>query len=676
MAEKTLQDLIAAGQPIPDEMLSDLYAAQRARDVGGLRAMGQGLTFNNADEIEAALRSMKGGGKNTPEQNRQNYYDTRNQIRKEYEQYSQEYPGESTMLELAGGALPMAFTGGAGAAPKAAGMLSKIAASPTARAMATGVATGALSGAGAAKELSDVPVEAANMAVMGAGLGSVLPSVGRGASGILSTIKDYISPNVQQKTAQFLSKAAKDAGMTPQQMMAKIVEDRQAGVASSNFASTSDELQALAERVAERSSDSAKAMRQDAANTLDYQPGRVMQRVKDDLRAGDYHADLDQTVRKLRADAPQWYEDAYSFGDVQHPDIAKILNHKDFADAFRTAKGIAETEALAAELRGEDPSKYKLKELYQTVTNDKGELTGFKLVDVPDVRTLDYLKRGIQANIDSAYKGQGMSTAKASALKEVLDPFLATVDRATIDPATGVSKYAQTRKMYGDEKEIINAFEAGRNEFGNMDHEDVSKWYDGLSDTAKQAARTGVARGIFNKMDKATQGGGSVAKVVGGSYNEDKLRPLFESDDKSDNKFDLFKAAMKREMELHDQAKDFLSASSRGVRAQSKENMESGAKAFGSAAFQAASGHPLGGARSLMNNVATAIANPGLNDEVAGELTKRLMSKDPKDVAAAVKLIEDYSASAEQAFKNKGRNELMAVSGITAAAPPPTEGGD
>jgi len=672
MAEKTLQDLISGGQTIPDEDLMRLYQAQRARDVGGLRAMGQGLTFNNADEIEAALRSMKGGNRNTPEQNRQNYYDTRNQIRKEYEQYSQEYPGESTMLELAGGALPMAFTGGAGAAPKAAGMLSKIAASPTARAMATGAATGLVSGAGAAKELSDVPVEAANMAVMGAGLGSVLPSVGRGASGILSTIKDYISPNVQQKTAQLLSKAAKDAGMTPQQMMAKIVEDRQAGVTSSNLASTSDELQALAERVSERSPASARTMRQDAANTLDYQPGRVMLRVKDDLRAGDYRADLDQTVRNLRADAPQWYEDAYAFGDVQHPDIAKILNHKDFADAFRTAKGIAETEALAAELRGEDPSKYKLKELYQTVTNDKGELTGFKLVDVPDVRTLDYLKRGIQANIDSAYKGQGMSTAKASALKDVLDPFLATVDRVTVDPATGVSKYAQTRKMYGDEKEIINAFEAGRNDFAGMDHEDVSAWYDGLSNTAKQAARTGVARGIFNKMDKATQGEGSVAKVVGGSYNSEKLRPLFESDDK----FDLFQAAMKREMELHDQAKDFLSASSRGVRAQSKENMESGAKAFGSAAAQTATGNPLGGARSLMNNVATAIANPGLNDEVAGELTKRLMSKNPKDVAAAVKLIEDYSASAEQAFKNKGRNELMTVSGITAAAPPPTEGGD
>jgi len=655
-----------AGMNIPsdisEEDLLRLYQQQlneqTARAKGGARALAQGLTGNWADELEARARTL---GTN------QDYRNARDKIRKEYESYSQEYPAESTAYELAGGALPFAVTGGASAAPRGAGFLSRMATSPTARSAATGVVQGAVSGAGSAKEAEDMGIDAANASVIGGAFGAAVPGVTRAATGALKMIKDAFAPNVQNKATELLSKAAQSSGMSPQELLRKIEKDRERGVTSSNLSNVSDELQALAERVAERDPTSRKAMRQDAANTIDYQPGRVMLRVKDDLRAGDYRADMDKTVQQLRADAPHWYEDAYSFGDVQHPDIAKILNHKDFADAFRTAKGIAETEALAAELRGEDPSKYKLKELYQIMTNDKGDITGFKLVDVPDVRTLDYLKRGIQANIDSGFKGQGMSTAKAAALKDVLDPFLATVDRATIDPATGVSKYAQTRKMYGDEKEIINAFDAGRNEFAGMDHEDVAAWYDGLSDAAKQAARTGVARGIFNKMDKATQGGGSVAKVVGGSYNEDKLRPLFESDDK----FDLFKAAMRREMELHDYAKDFLSASSRGVKAESKENVEGGAKAFGSAAAQAATGHPLGGAKSLMNNVVTAIANPGLNDEVAGELTKRLLSKDPKDVAASVKLLEDYAKSADQAFKDRGRRELMGVSGIVAAAPAP-----
>jgi len=670
MAEKTLREMIAAGEPIPDADITRLYQAQEARDVGQRRALATGLLFNNADEAEAYFRSKTGG---------RGYLDERDKIRGEYKKYSEEYPGESTMIELAGGALPMVFTGGAGAVPKVAtGVLSQLRnllqpgpllRNATARATTTGAVTGGLSGAGAAEELKDVPVEAGNMAVFGAGLGSTLPIVNRSVKGGLSAIKDYVFPNVEQTTVRFLSKAAKDANMMPEKMLAKIMEDRAMGVPSSNLASTSDELQALAERVGERSSPSARALREDANRFIDQQPGRVMARVKKELNAGNYHADRDKTVKQLRGDAPQWYEDSYSFGDVMHPDIAKVLKHKDFAEAFRTAKGIAETEALAAELRGEDASKYKLKELYQTVTNDKGELTGVKLVDVPDVRTLDYLKRGIQANIDSAYSGQGMIKAKASALKEVLEPFLATVDRATIDPKTGVSKYAQTRKLYGDEKEVLNAFETGRNDFGSMDFEDVSGWYNGLSDAAKQAARTGRARNIFDKIDKAAQSNESVAKVVSGSYNEAKNRPLFESD----TKFDLFNAAMKRESELHEQARDLLAASSRGVRAKSTENMEGGARAYGSAAVQAISGNPLGGSKSLMNTAAVAISNPGLNDKVARELTTRLLSTDPNDVAAAVKLMEVYAAKVEKTLQNRNRNELKTVSGIVAATPRPNE---
>jgi hypothetical protein len=657
MAE-TISERIASGRPVDPEELQALYDAQRLRSLNVSRALGEGLTGNWWDELEARARTI---GTN------EDYRNARDKIRKEYGAYSEEHPAESTMYELAGGALPFALTSGASAAHRGAGFLTKLAASPTARSAATGAVQGAVSGAGSAKEAEDMLPEAGNMAIAGGLFGAAVPPVMRASTGVLKRIKDAFSPNVQDKATEILSKAAQSSGMSPQELLRKIEEDRARGVTSSNLANVSDELQALAERVAERSPESRQALRQDAANTINYQPGRVMQRVKEDLRSGDYRADVDKTVQNLRADAPQWYEEAYAFGDVQHPDIVKALQHKDMAAAFKSAKEIAETEALGAELRGEDPSKYRLKELYKINTDKEGNITGFELVDVPDVRTLDYLKRGIQANIDSAYGGKGMSTAKAAALKKVLDPFLETVDRATVDPTRNVSRYAEIRKMYGDEKEVINAFEAGRNDFSNMDHEDVAQWYDGLSDAAKQAARTGVARGIFNKMDKATQGSGSVAKVVSGSYNEDKLRPLFESDDK----FDLFKAAMKREMELHDYAKDFLSASSRGVKAESKETAEGGAKAFGSAAAQAATGNPLGGAKSLMHNVVTAIANPGLNDEVAGELTRRLLSKDPKDVAASVKLLEDYAKNADQAFKDRGRRELMGVSGITAAAPAP-----
>jgi hypothetical protein len=410
-------------------------------------------------------------------------------------------------------------------------------------------------------------------------------------------------------------------------------------------------------------------MRQDAANTIDYQPGRVMKRLKDDLSAGNYQADVDKTVQQLRADAPQWYEEAYSFGSVDDPTINKILGNREFADSFRIGKKIADTEALAAETAGEDPSKFKLRDVYKIITDDDGKMIGYERAEIPDVRTLDYVKRGMKAKIDAMYASG--ETAEASSLRKVYDNFLNKLDSATVDPTSNVSKYALARKKFGDEKEVLDAFEMGRKDFSGMDHENVAKWYGDLSESAKQAARTGVARGIFEKMDKATQGEGSVAKVVSGTYNSDKIRPLFDSD----KKFDLFQAAMKREVELHDYAKDFLAASSRGVRAESKKTIEGEGKEFGSAAAKAVTGNPLSGGKSLMYNAMTAIANPGLNDEVAGELTRRLLSKEPKDVAASVKLIEDYASSADQAFKERGRRELMGVSGITAAAPAP-EGGE
>jgi hypothetical protein len=84
---------------------------------------------------------------------------------------------------------------------------------------------------------------------------------------------------------------------------------------------------------------------------------------------------------------------------------------------------------------------------------------------------------------------------------------------------------------------------------------------------------------------------------------------------------------------------------------------------------QAGSGNWTSAARSLSNNVATAISNPGLTDGVAEKLTKLLLSKTPEDVGVALKVIENFSAKADKALMDKGRRELMAVSGFSAVAP-------
>jgi hypothetical protein len=482
----------------------------------------------------------------------------------------------------------------------------------------------------------------------------------------MNTIKDYVAPNAERKTAQLLERAVRGTGLTPQQIMEKLVEDRRAGVMTSSLADSSDDLRALAQKLAGRGRAGSRELQKDAENTLNQQPGRVQQRLKEDLRSGDYYADEAKTIDNLRADAPGMYDEAYKHGEILDPRIAKLLEDEDFASAFQEAKVINAKKADTAIRNGEDPSRFQLKDIYKIVSNKDGTIKDFKLVDAPDLRTLDLVKRELDAKITGLYGGSGAKPNYAQALKEQRNDLVRYMDEATTDPITNISKYAQVRKTYGDEKEIINAFEMGKDKFKTMDAEEIKKYYDGLSDAAKTAARTGRARDLYNDISKAAQGGSSAAKAVSGDFNEAKMLPLFESP----QKFDLFKAAMQREAELHDHAKDIMGATKKGAKERAESNLTENAGAVGGALIQAGSGNWLGGAKSLSHNVATAIANPGLNDEVAAELSKRLLSKEPKDVAAAVRLIEDYSKSSADAFRKKGRNELMAVSGFSAYAPP------
>ena len=59
-----------------------------------------------------------------------------------------------------------------------------------------------------------------------------------------------------------------------------------------------------------------------------------------------------------------------------------------------------------------------------------------------------------------------------------------------------------------------------------------------------------------------------------------------------------------------------------------------------------------------------------MTDEVAEKVGKLLMSSDPHEVAAAVKLIEQYNVSAAVGAKRLGKGETAAIMGTTTAFPP------
>jgi hypothetical protein len=155
-------------------------AARDAAFATGLaRQAGQGATLGFADEIEARVRSAFGGGP---------YQAVRDRVRAANEQFQQENPGTALAANIAGGLL----TGGAAAsAAKGAGALGRAARVLAPRvdagasvgrrigqAARVGGVTGALGGAGVAKEMGDVPESAVTGGAIGAAGGAALAGAG------------------------------------------------------------------------------------------------------------------------------------------------------------------------------------------------------------------------------------------------------------------------------------------------------------------------------------------------------------------------------------------------------------------------------------------------------------------------------------------------------------------
>jgi hypothetical protein len=380
------------------------------------------------------------------------------------------------------------------------------------------------------------------------------------------------------------------------------------------------------------------------------------------LDPGDYHADEQRLVENLRNNAKTVYDNAYSHGDVDDPRIIEALKDPQFQAFWTKARGIAETEKRAAALRGEDTKKFDLPEIYKP--SGKRDANGNEILELhklPDVRTLDYIKRGIDATVDAGFRGQGMSSAEANALRQLRREFVNAIDE-------NVPAYKAARSQYSGDMEVLDAMRAGMNDFGKMDHEQISKLVTGMSEAEKEAFRTGVARDLYAKIMTPSGNFNAAQRIIGSPEMQAKLQPLFESP----AHFDLFRNAMEREAQLFGQANKVLGGSQTGKRTQMREALEEG-----SGAGEAIAGALTGGFWSSLTGIASrAIRSNTMTEEMADKLATMLMSKDPKEVAAVVKLLENYAQEAAPKAAAATRKELGATTGAAVSALPAPSGGE
>jgi hypothetical protein len=449
----------------------------------------------------------------------------------------------------------------------------------------------------------------------------------------------------------------KESNLTPQQIEQMMVRDRAMGVPST-VANVDYALADLAEAVAQRTGKGTRKVEKTLSQQKAGSRERTYQQVAKGLKPGDYYADEAKLVQDLRNKAGSMYDEAYAWGDVDDPRIVEALKNPQFQSFFAKARSIADTEAQAAKLRGEDPSRFALPEIYKPTgkfTESGAEI--LELTKLPDVRTLDYIKRGIDASIESGFRGQGMSTAEASALRSLRKEFVNAIDE-------NVPAYRAARQEYAGDMEVIDAMRAGLSDFGKLDSEQVVKMVAGMGKAEKEAFRTGVARSLYGKVMDPSTNFNAASRIINSPETVSKLQPLF--DDPAH--FRLFQTALEREAQLFQQANKILGGSQTAKRGAMREALDEG-PGVGEAVANAVTG---GFWPSLTSMAARVARSSTLSPQVADKLSDMLMAKNPSEVAAVVKFLEQYEKGlAPKAVRSTATERGAVMGGATSIFPAP-----
>lgn len=158
-------------------------------------------------------------------------------------------------------------------------------------------------------------------------------------------------------------------------------------------------------------------------------------------------------TKSAKVNAKPLYDQAYTAGQVNDPVINQLLEHPELKAAFDAAQQHHANDVALALARGENPPP----PLSQAYTLDANNPSGYRVTTPPDVRTIDYIKRGLDSRIQSAYSGNDSQAAMSGGfLKDAKNLLLKRTD-------TAVPAYGAARAAYGGPMQADEALQFGKN---------------------------------------------------------------------------------------------------------------------------------------------------------------------------------------------------------------------
>ena len=503
-------------------------AVASAKKVGGApveagfgRSFLQGLTFNTADEIEAAF---KAGAISGPE-----YQNQLARVRAGIKQYEEQYPGRSFAGELVGGLAPTAaaliaapFTGGATAPAAVAGATRTAAALPglgtnILRGMGYGAASGAAAGAGGAEGgLSNRVLGGAIGGTAGLVLGGAAPAVttavGTGGRK-LGEFTGLTKPvDATTKAQQLIAKKLAQEGVSPQELAA-----RQADVVA-RYGARDETLADYAGESMRRLGRGALAI-PNAAQTETRQMlteraigtgPRITRDITEFTAIGerDINEVADEIIQRRSLQAAPLYKQALSAGQVNSFAIDNLLKKsKDIQNAISDARRLPQ------------------------------------YADLPDNDMI---------LLDKAYKyvgdmaNEARKSGKGSRAND-LDNLRVSLLNAISDKDTGVPVYKEAVKVFADESLLKDALEVGSKNFLKKTPSAISKELEKFpGDAEREMYRLGAVQSLRDEIYGMRETANIADKFLNNREMRDRMKTIFNST----GEYEAFVKNLERERQM------------------------------------------------------------------------------------------------------------------------------
>jgi hypothetical protein len=501
----------------------------------------QGASFGFSDEANAGMSALgaKLGGDSRPV--RDVYAERVAEERARQAAYSAANPGKSLMLQLAGGLV----SGGAGAARVAAvrgaGAAAAAAPSMLARAgtvLGAGAGMGALGAAGAseAPTLGGVAADAALGGALGAGFAGAAPIVGKVAGTVAPVARAAVgavrTPTTALRTAEDvgesallrLAKALQQDKVTPDALRTAGASARPGEIVADLAGPQTQRLVRGSEAVP---SAGASTIRRTLADRQAEQGDRVTSALVSAFGADDA-PDLVSAARRLeqtrKAASGRAYREAYEVAPGEPRTVSASLLTPYLDDpVFRRAMTKAREQFDLDVRTGDAPTRAPIfRDVVESVGAD-GTPVITTAEEIP-VAVVDYLKRGLDAVIESGADGRPLDRAAARSYRTLRNRLLESVDAE-------VPEFAAARQVYAGGMALEEALQRGQDAMRRgTTRADLRATLADLSDGEAEQFRLGALGQLLEDVANTAEGRDVARTIAKSPAMREKLDILLPTD--------------------------------------------------------------------------------------------------------------------------------------------------